>query len=644
MSFQIAALAVYNATGQRRDVEFNLGGVSIVTGASKTGKSALIHIMDYCLGRTDYLIPAGKIRDSVVWFAIKIQTESKQVVIARPAPKRGVQSNTEAFRIEGKNLEFPEFQDLKKTTNTSGLIKYLSELSGITANEHVPDEGHSRDALTANLKHSKFLLFQPQNRIADQTSLFYREEDDGISQAIKDTLPYFLGAVGDDRFDTIQQLRRARRRLKLLEKRLADEEAIRGKDNSRALALLAEAQQCGVADEGNVTTDFSELVAELRRSTDWKPESIGYETDDRVRELREEREDLIIRLENLKTDVEAAKSFALDQKGFSSEVGEQRNRLESIGLFRQQSTDTSHCPLCNSELETPTPTTENIQASLRKINAQIDAVVRQQPRLEKYINERLDAIELMRQRINENKSSLEAIFAQQQELREQRNEVARKAKVVGRISLFLDSVKEVDETASLRSEIVEAERSVRRLEKEVSDEALSERLQTSLSVIGSQMSRWGKELNLEHSEYPLSLDVKNLTVRGFDGTEPITMAKMGSGANWVGCHIIAHLGLHSWFVKQNRPVPRFLMFDQPTQAYFPADEQVKDRSVDDLKDEDREAVARMFGLIFDVVESLSPRFQVIITDHADLLDERFQAAVVGRWRNGTFLVPAEWYS
>jgi hypothetical protein len=41
-----------------------------------------------------------------------------------------------------------------------------------------------------------------------------------------------------------------------------------------------------------------------------------------------------------------------------------------------------------------------------------------------------------------------------------------------------------------------------------------------------------------------------------------------------------------------------------------------------LKDEDQEAVRRIFGVLFDFVDKLSPQFQLIVTDHADLSDER----------------------
>jgi Protein of unknown function (DUF3732) len=111
----------------------------------------------------------------------------------------------------------------------------------------------------------------------------------------------------------------------------------------------------------------------------------------------------------------------------------------------------------------------------------------------------------------------------------------------------------------------------------------------------------------------------------------------------MGYHVITHLALQKWFAEKHRPVPGLLMFDQPTQVYFPSDQR-EDRSLDELADDDREAVVRLFRFIFDVTEALSPKLQVIITDHADLNQPWFQAAVKERWRGGNRLVPASWYA
>jgi hypothetical protein len=100
--------------------------------------------------------------------------------------------------------------------------------------------------------------------------------------------------------------------------------------------------------------------------------------------------------------------------------------------------------------------------------------------------------------------------------------------------------------------------------------------------------------------------------------------------------------LHCCFAEQGRPVPRFLFQDQPSQVYFPPERDV-DGSLNALQSEDRAALQRMFKLIFDVVADKQPHLKVIITEHADLMEPWYQAAVVERWSGGRKLVPDEWH-
>ena len=46
MSPQISKLILYSRTGQIRELTFRPGGLNVLTGASKTGKSAIIDIVD----------------------------------------------------------------------------------------------------------------------------------------------------------------------------------------------------------------------------------------------------------------------------------------------------------------------------------------------------------------------------------------------------------------------------------------------------------------------------------------------------------------------------------------------------------------------------------------------------------------------
>uniref|UniRef100_UPI003F4934BD DUF3732 domain-containing protein n=1 Tax=Streptomyces sp. CA-136453 TaxID=3240050 RepID=UPI003F4934BD len=108
-------------------------------------------------------------------------------------------------------------------------------------------------------------------------------------------------------------------------------------------------------------------------------------------------------------------------------------------------------------------------------------------------------------------------------------------------------------------------------------------------------------------------------------------------------HIGYHLALHSYLRRNNRPVPGFLMSDQPTQAFFPE----KPRDASTVQDADWTTVTAYFQLLNDVVQFNEGALQIIVCDHANLADKWFQEATIGNWRpdpdgNRRALIPPEW--
>ena len=59
MKFQLLKLIIWPKSEKfaPRFVEFEPGKVNVITGASRTGKSAIIPIIDYCLASSDCFIP-----------------------------------------------------------------------------------------------------------------------------------------------------------------------------------------------------------------------------------------------------------------------------------------------------------------------------------------------------------------------------------------------------------------------------------------------------------------------------------------------------------------------------------------------------------------------------------------------------------
>ena len=180
------------------------------------------------------------------------------------------------------------------------------------------------------------------------------------------------------------------------------------------------------------------------------------------------------------------------------------------------------------------------------------------------------------------------------------------------------------------------------LEQELDPETVRERLDTFLNYIGRYMTDYSDRLDLEHRGSQLRLDIRSLTVIADTLNGPVPLFRMGSGENWVGYHVLAHLALHKWFRQKNRPVPGFLFLDQPSQAHYPPEKDAEG-AIDALTNEDQKAVTELFQLMHDVTLEIAPNLQVIVLDHADLKTDWFAQAVTERWRGHSKLIHESWY-
>lgn len=639
---QILDIVLYSHDGQQRVLPLNVGAVTVITGASKTGKSALIDIVDYCYGSGECNVAEGPIRRKVSWFGLRLQFDKTQAFIARKCPIGHALSSEECFIEVSNSVNIPNINNISQTTNTKGLVAFLAKWMGINDNVHDTPRGQTRPPLTANIRHALALCFQPQDEIIRKKQLFHSADDNFVAQALKDTLPYFLGAVDNEYVSKKEELYKLRENLRLCERRLSELKALRGNGISVAHGLLAQARDAGLTSL--VTESWEETVSALRTIAITPLVSIDINTPDGTEFLRlsDTRNTLLVEQRRIYDEISAVKTYELDEAGFSREALEQQSRLKSIGIFENKLTSHS-CPLCSQIFPDSDshPEVNDIKETLHSLTDRLDSVSRGVPQIEKAIADLNRRLLEIQGALAQNRAEMESVRSKDSKLQESQDDEARKAHIVGRISLYAESLPELPNTLALEEEAKNLRLKCIELELELSDETVKERVDSIISILSQRMSSWAVDLGLEHSNFPLRLDIKKLTVVADTSEGPTPMSKMGSGENWVGYHLIAHLALHQWFVEKDRPVPRFLFLDQPSQVYFPA-EKVIDGSTSLVSENDRLAVSRMLKLVFDAVSEVSPELQVIITEHADLDNDWYQSAVIERWRGGLKLVPEDW--
>ncbi len=657
---QLLALALYAHDGKRRDIRFRPGRLNIVTGESKTGKSAILTITEFCLGRDEYLIPAGPITDYVAWYGslwqLTADPDGPRAFIGRPAPPKG-QTSTQRAMLEfgGSSLDLFDFGDLTENADSDSVRRQIGRRIGIGENViESRGAGMNQTPFEAHLGHAAWLCLQDQDEIASRHLLFHRQGEGPVAEHLKDTIPYFLGAVPADAAAKKAALRDANRAQRRAEAALTAAQQEASTVEATLRGLLAEAHAAGLTDEHDLT-ESAQIIGALHAAVRdpragaepvqlAEPSGVdSVERQDRRRSLVRRRAELRQELERVMDDRALLLDRVDSEREFAGAVELHAGRLTSLDLLSSQGDgDDAGCPVCGSRLEQPDPSAEMLVERLRELREELtslDAAPESRRRILVALEAEADRL---RQELSAVESSVDALNVADQTARAQGDADAARNYTRGRIEALLGvmTTGTGDALERLRRALAAANQRVERLLAELDPDEDREQLHSRLNIIGRTMTQLAERLGLEHVADGVRLDLANLTVVTDTSDGPLPLQRIGSAANWIGYHLATHLALHKYFVENERPVPHFLMIDQPTQAFYPSDA-AKDAGA--VNDADRVAVLAMFQVMRDVVNELAPRMQVIVSDHADLVDEEwFQDAIEHYWRGGTKLVPVDW--
>ncbi len=644
---KIKSIHIYSHDRQRRDLQFKINGLNIITGRSSTGKSAISNIIEYCMGRSTFNIPEGTIRDKVAWFAVIYQFPQEQVLIAKPTPNKGNQSCSTAMIRRGTDLRIPTYEDLAVNAQDDAVVELLSRLLGIPENRTEVAIEHSRDSYKASIKHTYYYLFQKQGLVANGDQLFYRQNEDFQPQAIRDTLPLFLGISSNERYTLEAQLRFEQRELRIKSKLLEQARDTINASQQKGISLFSEAKAVGIINTSDRSDTIDGIIESLRIALQWKPSAVPNDDGDRISNLEAEISQLRRERRDLQTRIDAATQFSKKASGFENEVLEQIDRLDSIKAFPKNPQNGEwQWPFCEKDLGIDSPIATLLLRELETLNAELSIVTGQRPKLEAHLVELSNTVQDAISAINNKEEELAAAIAANEIIAEMgaRNNAA--ARVVGRISLFLENLVSDEEITLLETEYARQKAKVEELEKRIQADDSDERLISILNNISSHISQYIRDFQAEFGVYPARFDLKHLTII-FDRPErPVFMNRTGGGENHLAYHLSALLGLHLFFAKNNRPTPHFLLIDQPTQVYFPSEDIYKsaDGSVQKTEeDADLTAVRRLFELLFKFTQEDVPGFQIIVTEHANLGTSWFQEALIeSPWAKPPALVPEDW--
>lgn len=655
MYFQIKEIILWSKTSSPppRRVKFETGMVNVISGASRTGKSAIIPIIDYCLGADKCTIPVNTIRDACGWFGILIQTIVGEKLLARREP--GVQKSTgDMFVLEAQTVAIPNAIQ-EKNTNAESVKRMLDELAGLTALDFDVEGASNWFKGRPSFRDLGAFNYQPQNIVANPDVFFYKADTYEHREKLKTIFPYILGAITPQLLARQHELSQLRKDLRKKQGELANVKDVSQRWVAEIQARVSEAKELGLIKDLNLTAatreHLIEILSQIVTSSDYEIKVTAETINDAVDELiqlQKEESAVSLELSSLRKRQTEMATLRESTVLYQGALQVQRDRLQ-ISEWLGKTHDKEHdCPLCGNGLDQPAKQLEMLYHSLKEIETTAGEFYaipasfdREYERVRAEIQTNTEKLKGIRIRLN----SLQQTSAQ---AKQRQYNSLRVSRFIGNLEQSLQTYVKIGINSELDKEVDELRQRVSEIEAEISVDKYRARTTRALEIVSLNAERLIPNLDSERPDDPISLSINDLTIKVGGVNRDDYLWEIGSGSNWLAYHVAVTLGLHQFFLSQKHsPVPSFIVYDQPSQVYFPKPVAVRPSELEldpKFKDEDIEAVHKVFNVISGVAGKSKKSFQVIVLDHAPetVWGDVENIHLVEEWRGGRKLIPLEW--
>ncbi|MEZ8036579.1 DUF3732 domain-containing protein [Vibrio crassostreae] len=648
-SWNLESIRFYSLDGKTRDLNFSLGEVNIITGDSNTGKTAIIRVIDYCLGSSSCRIPSF-IKDRTSFVLTKWTNGDVDLIVSRAIPKKSAKTSTKMFVEYGACVNVPgKIEDLKGRASLEQARLAIEKLFGI-GNAYQGGDSSIADRNRISIRQATPYMYLTKNVVDSDTILMHGLDDSRAAPMIVGAMPFFLGAQKEDEIA-------AERRLKQLEKMIEAE--VKRKENlnksnldfiNKCHSLLRESRQVGIYENQELPVEADALIERLLNVSKWDFKKVNIPNEDEINSLIKDKSCIHSEISRLKRKRKSALNIGSESSSFKSTVESQTKKLKSLDLYNCY--DVHVCPICDSNIAEVNEVVEKINGSFKSLEFERKVVSKHKPNVDNLIRSIDEEIELNTREIVNLDNNIKSLIAESEEAKRFNNLSQRAARISGRVSYFLDSH---DFNSSFDSTRLNAYIE----EKEELEERFNiERKMQRLSIIENTISNYASEVM---KDLPRGIPCDTSKIQFFSKKPSVVLYDneagreyqfddVGSDENYLTIHLSLIFGMQRYLKEAKRPVPNFVVIDQVSRPYFSMKEgnesevELKVGVSNTQMDEDTLALKQYFDFLFDEVERRSG-LQVLVLEHAYFSDDkRYKNAVKYRWHKvGTEkLIPEEW--
>lgn len=634
-NIQIESIIIWakNPNLKPRILTFSTGKINIIHGLSQTGKSAIIPIIDYCLGSTQNKIPVGLIRDFSAYFGIVLNVSGTKVLLAR----ENLDESSRKIIVLEDMQTIPEHLDMTKEQSIDEFKINFNKIMGVPFCEPKYSMGirnarlSFRDLVTFN--------FQPQYIVANPNCLLYKMD---VSKYKKLMLPVFNLVIGAETPENIENNAKAeelKKRLEELQKNDENYRKSKERQLTRATSIIAQAIKYGLVDKKYTENikdirDYKNILQIISKKTirDLAPNLAQADSiSDLLNDLNKEITPLNNRLISLQTQKEYIEKLIQLLRDRNQKQAIRKDRLEIVEFIRAFCEKNVEEVSCIGDVEELCSNLANITKNLNQtLRPEISLYTKKLMDIDREIQTISLQIEQVKHKILEitkikkEKDIVETIYED----------------IIIKSKLLLDLANSKDENLLADINKVQAEintiqvNDVRRQYKECMDNIIK------------HGQKYLPDIKEFHYISQFVKDDMTIKVKKEESDEmDFYLWETGSGSNWVAFHIGVLLGFHFHFLERELPMLNFVIYDQPSQVYFPQKFLTKDNNMN--SGSDVEQVKKIFKTFEDAARDAKGNLQIIVSDHAGEsiwgnIPDKYKH-IVANWSDGEALIPKSWY-
>ncbi|MGG4441364.1 DUF3732 domain-containing protein [Brevibacillus fortis] len=636
MNVYIKSILTFNNEGEKRHVDLT-DGLNVITGESKSGKSALLEIIDYCLGSSKSTIPKGEVTKFGHLFALILKFPKYHLVVARNRLDDDGKKQMYLYRtsqdIVPKELSMDLFTEENKLNLEQAKIELGREF-GITVTSSTENIDAIKNEPRPSVRNMTSYMFQHQNLVASKFALFYRFEDSQKRDQTIKQFPVFAGWVDQQyynyRLELDELIKQQKRNEKLQQSYSKSTEKIK-----RDLLNTFKRYYMLVGKTLDDNLSLTKLLSLRKSLPDFTRESyLSEEMEHRHGELKKQREEL----KQQRYDIEMSIRNLELSHGYGKNYSSNLKSLKAILNHSLHHNDSYDCPVCGQGVKVLTKKIVSLKHSKKWLVEELASVKVQGNEFHLQIHNlsmEKDKLNDEIRRLGNEISKIEEITDRWKKTKKLDNEV-----VYARAEIDIECKKIEEQQANLRKNDNESDVRIIELNRLIDGYNLNSYYSQAETFFKTNISRVIEKVDFEEEFRPADmnflLDTFDLYHHDKESKSRVYLSEMGSGANWLACHVSLFLSfLHFFALQEKSALPSILFLDQPSQVYFPEKIFVNAKE----KSNDVQKVEQIYKTILEEIELIKEttqfKPQVIVTDHVGELDiegYKFEDYLRKNWR------------